>query len=136
MRRDAFYAALGERFDILDGATMKWRRSYIEQELRPLWNKIGLRVRDHWRAYYPRAKAETHVLAHLVARVLQEIANQLGDDDRALAAVKAAVDGNVAPGSAEERTLEEILGEWGDAIMVALFASVREAVHDLPPQPI
>lgn len=129
-----FYDDLGEHFYVLDELTKGWPLAYREQPLRPLWDRIGLDIKRHWVSIYPRFSGEADVLAHMVARVLQEMADHLGDDDRCLSALKAAVNGNVGRGSTAERTLEEVLGQWGDAVMMAVFPSVREAIFGLRPE--
>jgi hypothetical protein len=125
---------LGERFDILDARTDRWPLPYYEQPLRPIWDRLGLDVKRHWIALYPGLSGECDMLAHMVARVLQEMATHLGDDDALAAAVVAVVHGDVDRASPEGRTLDEVAAEWGDDVLTAVMSSVREASLGLRPE--
>jgi hypothetical protein len=131
--RHPFTVLLGGAYDVLDPLIEPWGDHY-DRPLRPAWEKTYRMMRRYLGRVDRENRDEVDILAHMVARVLDEMADHLGDDRRMHQALEYAVVGDVRPGSAEELTLAEVRTEWGAPVLSTIIASVREAVFDERPR--
>lgn len=124
MSTNAFYAALGERFKVLDAAYMNRHREPYDDE-QPL--------RMHYRAVYDGLSRYWRMLAH----VFQEAATPIGDDNVAYDAVAGAAADNLRRlDPSATRVIESMRQHVGGAALVAIIASLREAIRRYPPGPV
>lgn len=137
MSPNAFYAALGERFEVLDGVYMSRRREPYDDELRVHYRAVYDGLRRYWRVHFPDTGEGIDVLARMLAHVLQEAATPIGDDDKAYDAVAGAAADNLRrldPSAA--RVIESMRQHIGGFALVAIIASLREAIRRYPPGPV